>query len=132
MATYTAIVEIENSQGQMIAVSTIPNFVQPAGMEVEIEDISASDAGRTADTIMHKKTLRTVRALSLAWHNLRTAQAKAVLQAFNTKEYFKVKYLDPYSGGYITKTFYLGNRTAPMYSAVLDVWSNISFKIVER
>lgn len=132
MARYTAITEIENSQGQMVAVSTIPNFVQPAAMEVEIEDISASDAGRTADTVMHKKTLRTVRALSLSWHNLHTAQATAVLNAFTVKEYFRVKYLDPYTGGYTTKNFYIGNRTVPMYSAELDIWSNVSFRIVER
>jgi len=107
-------------------------IVQPASMEVEIEDISSSDAGRTADTVMHKKTLRTVYALSLSWAGLKTAQAKKVLQRFNEAEYFPVTFLDPYTGAMRTKTFYLGNRTIPLYSAELDIWSNISFKIVEQ
>lgn len=125
---YTAITHINGT-------NIVGSIVQPASMEVEIEDISSSDAGRTADTVMHKKTLRTIYALSLAWNNLRTAQASAVLSKFDPRsigEYFTVRFLDPYTGTYQTKTFYLGNRTVPMYSAELDVWSNVSFKIVER
>ena len=127
---YTAITHVENSQGTMVDITAL--IPQPASMEVEIEDISESDAGRTADSVMQKKTIRTICALSLSWHNLRTAQASAVLGIFNPKEYFKVTFLDPYTGSYQTKTFYLGNRTVPMYSAELDVWSNISFKLIER
>lgn len=128
MASYTAITNVNGKN----VVSGQYAIVQPATMEVEIEDISAPDAGRTADTVMHKKTLRTVYALSLSWHNLHTAQAQAVLSRFSEAEYFPVTFLDPYTGGMNTKTFYIGNRTVPMYSAELDVWSNISFKVVER
>ena len=102
----------------------------PSSYQWVKEDISASDAGRTEDTIMHKKTLRAVVALELGWHNVSTAVASGVLNAFD-HEYFTVEYLDPQVGGYTTKKFYVGNRTVPMYSEVLDVWSNISFKIVE-
>lgn len=128
MASYTA---ITNVNGKNIVTGQYA-IRQPSTMEVEIEDISASDAGRTADTVMHKKTLRTVYAVSLSWRNLRTAEAQAVLTRFNEAEYFPVTFLDPYTGGMTTKTFYIGNRTVPMYSAELDVWSNVSFKIVER
>ena len=127
---YTAITHVENSQGTKVDIRNL--IPQPASMEVEIEDISERDAGRTADTYMQKKTMRTICALSLSWHNLHTLNASAVLKTFNPKEYFRVTYLDPYEGSYQTKTFYLGNRTVPMYSAELDVWSNISFKLVER
>lgn len=94
------------------------------------EDISASDAGRTEDTIMHKKMLRSVVALELGWKNIRTSVASGVLNAFD-HEYLQVEYLDPQQGGYVTKTFYVGNRSVPMYSEVLDVWDNVSFKIIE-
>lgn len=94
------------------------------------EDISAADAGRTEDTVMHKKMLRSVVALELGWQNVRTNVASGVLRAFDS-EYLTVEYLDPKVGGYTTKRFYVGNRTVPMYSEVLDVWSNISFKIIE-
>ena len=127
---YTAITHVENSQGELVDITAL--IPQPAQMEVEIEDISESDAGRTADSVMQKKTIRTICALSLVWHNLHTEKASAVLKTFNPKENFRVTYLDPYEGRYMTKTFYLGNRTVPMYSAELDVWSNISFKLIER
>lgn len=94
------------------------------------EDISASDAGRTEDTVMHPKKLRPVVALELGWQNVSTQVASGVLNAFD-HETFTVEYLDPQAGAYRTKTFYVGNRSAPMYSGILDIWSNISFKIIE-
>jgi hypothetical protein len=54
-----------------------------------------------------------------------------VLKAFKS-EYFKVNYLDPEEGKYTEKTFYVGNRTAPMYNSQLGLWSNVSFKIIEQ
>ena len=102
----------------------------PSSFQWIQEDISASDAGRTEDTVMHKKMLRSVVALELGWQNVKTSVASGVLRAFD-REYLTVEYLDPKVGGYTTKTFYVGNRTVPMYSEVLDVWSNISFKIIE-
>ena len=130
MARYIAIRKVNGND----VTNTI---VQPASMEWELEDVSDPDAGRTADGLMHKKTIRQVVALSLSWNGLRTAQARAILSLFSVgstggNEYFTVEYLDPLSGGYSTKTFYVGNRTAPMYSAELDIWSNISFKIIQR
>lgn len=125
---YTAITHIGGED-----ITTGANKItQPATMEVELETISASDAGRTADTLMHKKSLREVVAVSLAWHNLNTLNASKVLQKFMATEYFTMRYLDPYVGGYTTKTFYVGNRNVPMYSAELDVWSNVAFKVIER
>ena len=103
---------------------------EPSSYQWIKEDISASDAGRTEDTVMHKKMLRSVVALELGWQNVRTNVASGVLNAFD-REYLTVEYLDPQEGGYVSKTFYVGNRTVPMYSAILDVWSNISFKIIE-
>ena len=133
MASYTAITHVN---GHNIVRGNYETNVwkipQPSSMEVEIQDVSSSDAGRTADTIMHKKSLRTIYALSLSWNGLPTAQAKRVLQRFNEAEYFDVTFLDPYTGQMRTKNFYVGNRTVPMYSAVLDIWSNVSFKIIER
>ena len=132
MSSYTAIVGIKPSNSQ----SWISLPVQPASMEVEIEDVSESDAGRTSDAIMHKKTIRKVTALSLSWAGLDTETARQIIGVFSATEYFQVRYLDPYLGSnqdpYTTKTFYLGNRTVPMYSALLDIWSNVTFKIIER
>lgn len=103
----------------------------PSSYNWELQDVSASDAGRTEDVVMHKKRIGQVVAVSLGWNNVTTAEASAILTAFNP-EYINVKYLDPMAGGYVVKEFYVGNRSTPLYNARLGLWSNISFKIVER
>lgn len=103
----------------------------PSSYHWELDDISASDAGRTEDTVMHKKRLGQVVALQLAWQNIDTVKASTILQAFNP-EYLTIRYLDPKAGGYVTSEFYVGNRSVPMYNAELDVWSNVSFKVIKR
>ena len=102
----------------------------PSSYQWTQEDVSSADAGRTEDGRMHKKRLRSVVGIELAWRAIPISVASAVLRAFEP-EYITVEYLDPKSGGYTTKTFYVGNRTAPLYNATLDLWENISFKIVE-
>lgn len=122
MPSYQAIVSVNGN----------PIAVQPTTMEVELQTISASDAGRTADTKMHKKSLREIVAVSLSFSNLHTSDVSSILHTFMDNEYFTMRYLDPYVGGYATKTFYIGNRTTPVYSAAMDVWKDVSFKVIER
>lgn len=103
----------------------------PSSYQWDEQDVSASDAGRTEDGLMHKKLIAKKVAVSLSWQNVDTATASKVLQAFNS-EYFSVKYLDPKAGENLTKTFYVGDRSAPLYNCRLNVWSNITLKIIER
>lgn len=110
----------------------------PSVFQVEIEDISSSDAGRTEDGTMHKNRLVDkngnpvqARSISLEWHYLTTAEVSAILTAFNP-EYINVRYLDPLVGGYTTKEFYVGNRPVPMYNCARDRWTNLSFNIITR
>lgn len=96
-----------------------------------LEDISASDAGRTEDTVMQKKRIGQVVALELAWNNIPTETVSQLLNAFQP-EYLEVCYLDALRGEYVTSIFYVGNRNAPMYNATKGLWSNLSFKLIER
>jgi len=107
----------------------------PSSYEWKLEDISSSDAGRDSNGIMHKEMIARAVALNLEWKYLTTAEAKTVLSAFDNETY-QVNYLDPLAGGYTTKTFYTGNRSAPMYTTATvsgktgGVWTNISFNII--
>lgn len=101
------------------------------GYTWDLEDVSASDAGRTEDVMMHKKRIGQVDAISLRWSNLTTAEVSTILKAFNP-EYITVEYLSPLEGEFVTKEFYVGNRSAPMYSSALNLWGNVSFKIIAR
>ena len=103
----------------------------PSAYLYKLEDVSAADAGRTEDTVMHKKRVGQLVGLELSWKNVSTADVAALLRAFNP-EYITVVYLDAMRGKYMTSEFYVGNRSAPMYNATLGLWQNVSFNIVER
>lgn len=96
-------------------------------------DISAADSGRTEDTIMHKNRLATKRQLHLEWQNTDPATTAQILQAFEP-EYVSVTYPDALTGTNLTKTFYSGDKSAP----VRYWWYNhkryqtISFDLIER
>lgn len=103
----------------------------PSAYEWTQEDLSNSDAGRTEDGLMHKNFIRTADKISLSWAYLTTAEVKTILNLFSP-EYIEVEHLNPKTGGYVTKTFYVGNRSVPLYNAELDRWTNVSFGIIER
>lgn len=103
----------------------------PSSYQYELADVSAADAGRTEDTVMDKMRIGQCVKLQLSWNGLTTAQAQAILTAFNP-EYITVEYLDPMSGGFRSSEFYVGDRSAPLYNSAQGLWSNISFNIIER
>lgn len=103
----------------------------PSAYNYVLEDVSQPDAGRTEDAVMWKKRIGRVRALELEWWNIPTSKVSQILQAFDD-EYYQVEFWDALTGTWVTSTFYTGNRSTPMYSGILDIWSNIKFKIIER
>ena len=103
----------------------------PSSYLWKLEDISASDAGRTEDTVMHKKRIGQLVGIELSWQNIPTSDVSSILKAFNP-EYVMVCYLDAMQGKYITSEFYVGNRSVPMYNAAKGLWQNVSFNLIER
>lgn len=96
-------------------------------------DISASDSGRTEDTIMHKNRVGTKRQLHLGWQNKDPATTATILQAFEP-EYVSITYPDALTGTTLTKTFYTGDKSAPVryWTAGLKRYQTISFDVIER
>lgn len=103
----------------------------PAEYTYRLQDVSAPGAGRTEDMLMQKMRLGQKVKIDLKWSACTTDEVSAILQAFNP-EYIEVKYLDAYAGAFVTKTFYVGDRSSPMYNATLGLWENVSFNIIER
>lgn len=103
----------------------------PSVYQWELYDISDADAGRTEDTTMDKKRIGQCVKLQLRWDSVPTDAVSAILTAFNP-EYISVRYLDAMRGEYRTAIFYVGDRTAPLYNAALDLWENVAFNIIER
>jgi hypothetical protein len=103
----------------------------PSVYKWKLEDLSASNAGRTEDTVMQKNRIGQLVGIELQWNKVSIADASVILQQFNP-EYVDVCYLDAMVGDYVTDTFYVGDRSAPLYNGELGLWDNIAFNLVGR
>lgn len=103
----------------------------PSVYKWKLEDLSASDAGRTEDTVMDKKRIGQLVGIELQWNKVSIADASKILKLFNP-EYIKVEYLDAMQGKYVERTFYVGERSAPLYNGELGLWDNIAFNLIGR
>ena len=85
----------------------------PSGYEYVLEDVSADGAGRTEDGYANKNRIGQANAIALRWDYLTIEEMANLLQALDP-EYIMVSYLDAKHGTFLTKEFYVGNRTAPL------------------
>ena len=110
----------------------------PSAYNVERDDISNSDAGRTASGTMIKSQLyvnnKPVRAVALSceWAYPSDMDIAGILTVFEQAEYMTVSYYDPASAAYKTGKFYVGNRTMPMYNKPMGLWTSLSLKLISR
>lgn len=105
----------------------------PSAFSWGLQDVSDPSAGRTLNALMHKNRIAQKRKLSLSWNHPTPQEAAAILQAFNP-EYVRVRYPDALSGSNETRTFYTGDKSAPMkiWTVRNKRYSQISFDIIER
>lgn len=128
ISVYTATTSANSIEGE-----TLLGEFNPSSMTWGFQDISSGEAGRTASGKMYKCLVTSKRKLSLSFDGVTAAQASAILQAFN-REYFKLRYPDAMQGGNLTRTFYIGDRSAPvyMYTSGKKIYQNVSFDVIER
>lgn len=103
----------------------------PSVYEWQLADISAPSAGRTENGDMKKERIGQAVQIHIEYHNVSIAVTSTILRAYNP-EYIDVCYLDAMMGTWQTNTFYVGDRSAPLYNSALGLWSNISFTIIMR
>lgn len=105
----------------------------PSAYTFGLQDVSAADSGRTDDTVMHKNRVGQKRTIALQWNGKTWSETSRIMQAFNP-EYISVRYPDMLSGQYETRTFYVGDRSAPVkwWYAGKQIVDSISFNIIER
>lgn len=117
------------------------NMIQVDGAKIKtpstfiwgLQSVSASDAGRTDDALMHKNEIAKKRKISLAWAMPTPEELHSILTAFDP-EYIKVFYYDPLDGKNIERTFYSGDKTAPVkiWTVNNKRYETVSFDIIER
>ena len=106
----------------------------PASFQWSLQDISASDAGRTQDGQMQKMLVTQKRKLVVEWSFKDWSEAATILQTVNASEYLSVEYPDMLSGTYETRTFYVGDRTVPVKLWWINrkLVEKVSFDFIER
>lgn len=104
----------------------------PSSFEWGMIDVSASDSGRTQDAQMHKNRIAQKRQLKLSWSGTDTARTAKILQMVNP-EYIRVTYPDAMSGTDETRTFYVGDRSAPIKIWTINNkrYETLSFDLIE-
>lgn len=106
--------------------------VPPKSFQVGIQDIDG-ETGRNANGDMVRDRITTKRKLEMEWGMLSNEQCSAILSAV-TPVFFTVSYPDPLTGNQVTRTFYVGDRTAPAYTFTekFKPWSGLKFNLIER
>ena len=104
----------------------------PSSMEVTLMDID-SDSYRNANGQLVRDRVAVKRKVTCAWNWLSVADAATLLTA-GEDEFFEMTYLDPKAGENVTKTFYVGDRTSPVYSLVdgKEGWKGIQMAFTQR
>lgn len=104
----------------------------PSSLQWGIQSVSDSNAGRTTDGLMHVNLITRKRKIELEWTGVSFAVASEILKAVNP-ETFNVTYLDALTNTRLTKKFYVGDRTAMVYSYTdgYKRYQNVAFNIIE-
>ena len=105
--------------------------VAPKSFKANISDVDG-ETGRNASGDMIRDRVAVKRKLECEWGLLSQSEIQTLLNAV-TSEFFTVSYPDPQLGQ-ITRTFYVGDRSAPAYSWAnnLKPWSGLSMNFIER
>ena len=111
----------------------VPSWIPcPSSYSWKLSDVSASDAGRTEDAIMHRKYVARKRHLELEWQNVSRQDAYRILKAFSTTEdYITITYWDVLENAYAERNFYAGDRESPTYNMALGIQSSVKFNVIE-
>ena len=120
-----------NEYNPIRRVGTSTYVPAPSKYQYGLQDISDSEAGRTEDELMHKNRVGQKVKLELEWEAMSISETSLILQAFDP-EYVDITYLDAKQGGFMTKTFYIGDREAPLFNAKTGMWDSISFSAIEQ
>ena len=106
---------------------------QPATVTYDRYDMDSEESFRGLDGTMQRDRIATKVKLNCQWNALTASQMSQLLQAMEPV-FFSINYFDPYVGGYTTKTFYVGDRSAPVYSVANGkvIFKSFSANFIEQ
>lgn len=106
---------------------------QPAEVVYGRYDLDSEDSFRALDGTMQRDRITTKVKLDCTWNALTDKQMSQLLKAMDAV-FFDIYYFDPFEGHHITKTFYVGDRTAPVYSIANGkiIFKSFSANFIEK
>lgn len=113
--------------------TNITPYIANRGLKWTRSDVDGPTAGRTMDSVMHRKRIGTKIRLDITCKPLTATELSTVLNLIYP-EYVTVTYDDPMYGR-VTKTMYSNNNPASyliMKPNGTELWDGISFPLVER
>lgn len=105
----------------------------PSKMSIGIYDVSNPDSGRDLNGLMYKNLVARKYKIELEWWCPSPAVVSQVLTSIDP-EYFNVTFTDPKTNSSVTKSMYVGDRSAPyqMWGTDRKFFSKLSFNLIER
>jgi hypothetical protein len=105
----------------------------PSSFKVDILDLDG-ESNRNAKGELIRDRIGVKRKLECAWSPLTMAEISPLLKAVRDV-YFSVEYPDPMEGTIQTKTFYVGDRSAPALFTDKNgkmLWQGLTMNFIER
>lgn len=99
---------------------------------MDLDDADATT--RTADGTLTRDRIAVKRQIDMTFNPLPWAKASALLKSI-APEFVDVYYPDPQDGQHVTRTFYVGNRPAPVAidkGGGVMYWGQIKFTLTEQ
>lgn len=120
---------------QMVTLNGV-SVIDPSEWSWGLSDMSAKDAGRDEAGNMHKMRIGQKRQYNLGWKMIDPTNASIILKAVNSDETFSCTLWDAMDGEYQTRTYYVGDRSAPMQQWMPNradgkLYSKVSFTLIE-
>lgn len=104
----------------------------PQGMDIGLQDISSSNAGRTESTLMMKERIGKVPRFDIHYTNVDSEVVEAATDLVSA-EYFNLLYPDwDNRGNYAFGEFYRGDVSLSPYNGEMDIWTKASFPMIKR
>ena len=103
----------------------------PKVFEVAVSDLDG-ESNRNANGELIRDRIAVKRKINLEWGPLTQAEIQTLLNAVSSV-FFTVTFPDPMSG-VITKTMYVGDRTAPAYQYINGEvkWQGLKMNFIEK
>ena len=114
----------------MISINGV-QIATPKTYEATVSDLDG-ESNRNANGELIRDRIAVKRKLNLEWGPLTQAEIQTLLSAVSSV-FFTVTFPDPMSG-MVTKTMYVGDRTAPAYSFINGQvkWQGLKMNFIEK